>query len=418
MEQSVLFCILILFASYGQAQSNPLVEVCPDCEFNSLGAALKSAPAGATVILRPGVYTEHDLIIDRPLKIRGGTEKNRPVLDLQGQGSGLIIRSDEVEISGLEIRNSGFSHTEEMAGIKISKSSRCLLQNNALGNNAFGIYIAESHSCRVLGNRIRGTHKSESLSGNGIHIWNSENIVLENNTTEQNRDGIYFEFVKHSTIHHNFSGGNLRYGLHFMYSNDNEYRENTFDRNDCGVAVMYSHNVRMFRNRFVNSRGPSSYGILLKEISDSVVAANRFEQNTSGILIDGATRTQFEGNYLAGNGWAVRAFGDTDSNRFTRNDFIGNTFDVTTNAGSNQNEFIENYWSRYRGLDLDKDGYGDEPFQFVSLSSMLMEHYGISILLINSTFFSILDQIENALPLLTPRTFLDRRPRMTRSGQP
>jgi nitrous oxidase accessory protein len=173
----------------------------------------------------------------------------------------------------------------------------------------------------------------------------------------------------------------------------------------------------MFRNRFANSRGPSSYGILLKEISGSIVAANTFEKNTTGILMDGTTRTQFEGNILEGNGWAVRAFGDTDSNHFTRNDFIGNTFDVTTNASANQNDFTENYWSRYQGLDLDKDGYGDEPFQFVSLSSLLMEQYGISILLIDSTFFSILDQIENILPVLTPQTFRDRRPRMTRAGQ-
>lgn len=399
------------------AQASPLLslQVCPTCEIHSLRQALEIAVPGTTISVGPGTYEENNLLINKPLHIIGMTNQVLPVVDAKGKGNGFVIQADHVEIAGLRIKNSGFSDTEEMAGIKVIKSSDCLIRNNLLENNTFGIYLAGSKSCTILANRIYGTHHSENLSGNGIHIWNGDHMTIKDNELSGNRDGIYFEFVTDSSILKNKSFSNMRYGLHFMFSHNNEYRENLFRDNDCGVAVMYSRNVRMFRNRFEQSHGPSSYGLLLKDISESFVAGNVFLDNTAGVLLDGTTRTNFEGNLFKKNGWALRALGDTDSNKITRNDFVANTFDVTTNAGASQNEFIGNYWSRYRGLDLNNDGFGDEAFRPVQLSSMLMAHYEISAMLIHSTFFSVLDQIENALPALTPETFKDMQPRMKRA---
>lgn len=418
MERPCAFLILVFIAfAAAFAKASPLLDlqVCPTCEINTLKQALEIARPGTTIYVEAGNYEENNLLINKPLRIVGMKNQMRPVIDAKERGNGFIIQADHVEISGLLIKNSGFSDTEEMAGIKVSKSTDCLIKNNLLENNTFGIYLAGSKSCSIIANQIHGTHRSESLSGNGIHIWNGENMTIEGNELTGNRDGIYFEFVKDSSIRKNKSFSNMRYGLHFMFSHNNEYRENLFQNNDCGVAVMYSRNVRMFRNRFENSHGPSSYGLLLKDISESLVAGNVFFDNTAGILLDGTTRTGFEGNLFKKNGWALRALGDTDSNKITRNDFIANTFDVTTNAGASQNEFIGNYWSRYRGLDLNHDGFGDEPFRPVQLSSMLMAHYEISAMLTHSIFFSVLDQIENALPTLTPETFKDMKPRMMRA---
>lgn len=390
------------------------IEVCPNCEVKTIKEAIEKAVPGESILVAAGVYLEHDITISKFIKIIGATEPSRSIIDIAEKGSGFIIDADHVEVSNFTIINSGFSHTKEMAGIKVSKSSNCIIKNNILKNNTFGIYIAESKSCLIDGNHVYGTNKSESLSGNGIHVWNGQNMKIENNELVGNRDGIYFEFVNNSTIHKNKSIGNLRYGLHFMYSHNNEYRENIFSGNECGVAVMYSRGVQMFRNTFEQSYGTSSYGILLKDISDSAVVGNIFLNNTIGIFIDGTTRTNFEGNLFKSNGWALRVLGDTDSNKFTRNDFISNTFDVTTNATTNENEFKENYWNRYKGLDLNNDGFGDEAYHPVHLSSMLISNYQASILLIHSLFFTILDQIESALPVLTPKTYNDTHPRMAR----
>jgi nitrous oxidase accessory protein len=203
-----------------------------------------------------------------------------------------------------------------------------------------------------------------------------------------------------------------------MYSHHNTYDKNIFQSNESGVAVMYSRHVRMSGNIFKNSHGSSSYGLLLKDISDSFIGGNVFSRNTVGIFVDGTTRSDFEKNVFEDNGWAVKILGDTDSNRFTLNDFIGNTFDVATNAGINANLFQKNYWSNYRGLDLDRDGIGDEPYRPVRLTSILIQDDQASILLIHSLFFTMLDQIESALPLFTPETFKDAKPLMKRAVTP
>ena len=93
----------------------------------------------------------------------------------------------------------------------------------------------------------------ETTSGNAIHLWNSKVIDIENNTVSGHRDGLYLEFVENSHIHGNISKGNLRYGLHFMFSNDNSYVQNQFLENGAGVAVMYSKRIEMTNNTFKNN---------------------------------------------------------------------------------------------------------------------------------------------------------------------
>ncbi len=107
---------------------------------------------------------------------------------------------------------------------------------------------------------------------------------LINNRISGHRDGIYFEFVTNSIIWRNISSHNLRYGLHFMFSHNDAYISNIFRNNGAGVSVMFTHGVKMFNNFFEDNWGDGSFGLLLKEISDSYVVGNKFTNNTSGDL--------------------------------------------------------------------------------------------------------------------------------------
>lgn len=200
-----------------------------------------------------------------------------------------------------------------------------------------------------------------------------------------------------------------------MYSNHDEYEGNLFRNNGSGVAVMYSKEIRMTGNTFESSLGGAAYGILLKEISLGDIRGNLFLGNTVGAFLDGTTRSVLSGNLFQANGWALRVLGNTEANVIIANDFVGNTFDVSTNASRNMNQFSGNYWSRYRGIDLDRNGTGDSPYFPVQLSSLLMEKYGASLLLARSFFFSVLDEAESLLPVLTPETYRDDLPSMGRT---
>jgi nitrous oxidase accessory protein len=245
-------------------------------------------------------------------------------------------------------------------------------------------------------------------------MWSSRAITVADNRISGHRDGIYLEFTHGSAIRGNVSEHNLRYGLHFMYSNDCRYTNNVFRDNGSGVAVMYTKNVTMIGNRFERNWGGAAYGLLLKEITDSRLEGNVFERNTTGLLADGANRLQADSNQFIANGWALKLEASTQDGRFTRNDFIANTFDVVTNNRNITSTFTGNYWDSYKGYDLDRDGVGDVPHWPVRLFSLLAARAEPALVLLRSAFVELLDAAERALPVLTPDSVNDPRPAMHR----
>ena len=137
---------------------------------------------------------------------------------------------------------------------------------------------------------------------------------------------------------------------------------NIFRNNGAGVSVMFTHGVKMLNNRFEDNWGDGSFGLLLKEISDSYISGNKFSNNTAGIYMEGASRIQIEGNLFQRNGWAMKIQASCMDVHVTRNNFLSNTFDIATNGVLVLNSFNHNYWDKYEGYDLNKDHVGDIAF--------------------------------------------------------
>jgi nitrous oxidase accessory protein len=176
--------------------------------------------------------------------------------------------------------------------------------------------------------------------------------------------------------------------------------------------VMYAQRVRMEGNLFEDNWGASAYGLLLKEIADSEIVGNRFRGNTVGIYSEGTSRVRVHGNEIRRNGWGVKVMSNSRDNRFTANNFIDNSFDVSTNSRRNPNVFDGNHWSRYTGYDLTGEGVGDVPHRPVRLFSLVVERHPAAMVLLRSLFVDLLDVAERVVPSLTPETLLDATPRM------
>ncbi|HLU25241.1 MAG TPA: nitrous oxide reductase family maturation protein NosD [Longimicrobiales bacterium] len=386
------------------------VVVGPAGPYTTVTAALEAAEPGARVRILSGTYREGPIRVRKPVRIEG---VDWPVLDGGHQGSVLIIEADDVEVRGLRIRNSGVSFVDDHAAIRVDGGNRCVVDGNRLEDNFFGIYVARSEGCRITDNVVRASGDREASSGNGIHLWNARDVRVARNQVRGHRDGIYLEHVRRATIEGNHCEGNLRYGLHFMFSHETEYSGNVFRSNGAGVAVMYSRSVRVADNVFEDNWGATAYGLLLKDISDSEVVGNTFRRNTTALHSEGSDRLEIRGNRFERNGWAVRVLASSQGNRFTGNDFIDNTFDVTTNSRRNYNHFEGNYWSAYRGYDLTGDGVGDVPYRPLRLFALIVERTPEALALLRGPFVDLLDVAERVLPAITPETLVDASPRMT-----
>ncbi len=403
-----LSALLPLFALFAEANAKTIV-VCADCNYCMPGDAIAVAEAGDTILIKPGTYYETNIEVDKALTIIG---ENFPVIDGQMLDHIITVTADSVSIRGLQVQNVGLSFIEDRAAIRIEKARHFKIIDNKVFNAFFAIYAANSTHGIIKGNEVRGEAVEEMTSGNAIHAWYCTHLDIEDNELYGHRDGIYLEFVHHSRIFGNKSHNNLRYGLHFMFSNDDQYYDNVFRNNGAGVAVMFSKRILMHDNLFINNWGRSSYGLLLKEINDAEIFHNIFDTNTLGIFIEGSNRITYRENDFLRNGWAIKMHGGCTDNHFTHNNFLQNTFDIAAEARGVDNSYDENHWSEYTGYDLDKDGLGDVPFRPVKLFSYLVNQTPESIVLLRSPFVGLLNFSEKASPIFTPTDLMDHTPLM------
>lgn len=375
----------------------------------SIADAVRAARPGDTIVVAAGTYREPTIVVDKPLTLIG-----QPGAVLDGGRATHILRieADDVTVRGLTFANVTMSHVEDRAAIRVGAVRRCVVEDNRIDRGVYGVYLAGSSECRVARNTLTGAGRTEESAGNGIHLWTARNVAIIGNRISGHRDGIYLEFAHGTVVVDNVSERNLRYGLHFMSSDNCGYQRNMFRANQAGVAVMYTKRVAMLDNDFRDNWGPAAYGLLLKEIYDSRLENNRFERNTAALLADGAVRMHAHNNRFADNGWAVKLMASTQGASLTGNIFTGNTFDVATNSVTSDTRISGNYWDDYRGYDLGRDGIGDVPHRPVRLFSLIVERHEPTLVLLRSALVAVLDRAERVLPSLTPETLADAQPLM------
>lgn len=406
MKIVLFFIALLIFAPISKAT---IIGVGKQKAFTQIKQAIAAAQAGDTVLVESGLYKEGNIVINKRIFFLGN---NLPILDGEHKFEVLSIKADSVTVKGFRVQYSGYATLDDPGGIKVYDSNFVTITENDLYDNFFGIYIQYGTHCVVKNNKVVAFGKDEQQIGNGIHCWKSDSLQIIGNHVSGHRDGIYFEFVTHSVIWRNISFDNLRYGLHFMFSNNDAYFTNLFKNNGAGVAVMYTKNVTMMNNTFEENWGDAAYGLLLKEISDSYISGNFFQRNTSGIYMEGTNRIKAEKNVFKSNGWGMKIQASCMDNIINNNNFVKNTFDISTNGTLVLNTFNENYWDKYEGYDLNKDNIGDIPYHPLSLFSVIVENNEPAMLLYRSFMVSLLDKSEKMLPSLTPENFIDNKPLM------
>ena len=251
--------------------------------------------------------------------------------------------------------------------------------------------------------------------GSGVHIWNSERATLTGNTITQVRDGMYLQNTYHSVIRNNRIF-NLRYGLHYMWSDDNVFEDNLFYDNVAGAAVMYSRRIQMRRNVFRHNRGYSSYGILFQENDDCILEDNIISDNAVGIFMEAMRRGTVRRNLISANDVALQVFQSAADNLFENNNFIDNLSPMLLIGGKTSTRWNGlahgNYWDDYDGYDLDGDGVGDMPHKIVNVFDHLEGNHPRLRLYLFSAAAQALALAERGFPVLEQAAEEDAKPLM------
>ena len=376
------------------------------------------AAPGSKLIVEAGIY-DAPVILAKPIVLEA-----MPGAVIQGNGRGDLVRilAPDVAILGFAIRGTGSSLDEENAAILV-RAPRARIERNVLEDDLFGIYLQDAPDCIVRGNRIVGKQIDIARRGDAIRLWNSNGCVIENNEVTRTRDVIIWYSA--GVVLRGNRISNSRYGLHFMYANASTVEENSLQENSVGAFLMYSKDLVFRRNLLLQNRGPSGYGIGMKDVDGVVAQDNRILGNRVGLYLDNSPFSpsmthEIQRNLFAFNDIGIAFQPAVRRNHFRENAFVENLEQIAV-IGSGDfggNEFtIEgrgNYWSDYTGFDLGEDGIGDVVYRSESLFENLVDRETKLRLFLFSPAQQAVELASRAAPTFKPRPKLsDSAPLMS-----
>ena len=380
--------------------------------------AIDKAKPGSKLILPPGVY-KGTILIDKPLTIVSQDPNNKAVIDGEGEGTVVSIKSSYVTLKDLKIINSG-DRTEKLdSAIRVENASHCEISGCEIKDCLFGIDLQIVNNSIVANNLISSKDLALGLRGDGIRLWYSNNNVVQNNRLINSRD--FVVWYSHSNkILHNY-GKNNRYSLHFMYAGRNLIEENFFELNSVGMFFMYSKDSIARNNTVKSSQGTTGMGIGLKDVSNFTIEENKIVYCAIGIYID---RSPFDpdsnniirSNKILYNAEAIHFHSLSENNIIQNNMIAGNIEDVINDSEEvaiDRNRIEGNFWDSYEGFDRDNDGIGDTPHRVYQYADQVWMYNPSVKFFYASPVMTLLNFLAKLAPFTKPRfLFEDPKPKI------
>ena len=305
--------------------------------------------------------------------------------------------SDDVIVSGFELRNSGHAVSQEPAAIKMDGFDRAKITGNRIRESYFGIHITDSNASTVRENDIKtGEGVPQQRRGHGLYLWQVYDATISGNDVSYAADGIHLEFAEHNFVFDN-TVRDSRYALHLMSSNRNTIVSNTLTHNLMGAVLMFSHELIVKDNELsANRAGATGAGMLLKDCDNFFAEGNRLLRNKYGMTVEGTPQSKgttaiFRQNTFALNDTGL-ALTTSSPITFVENAVIDNTVQVKAIVRQRRRDPRAarlpcrptaarirvglslppaavwssngrgNFWSDYRGYDANSDGVGDRSY--------------------------------------------------------
>ncbi|MCF8474622.1 MAG: nitrous oxide reductase family maturation protein NosD [Emcibacter sp.] len=377
----------------------------------NLQNALDQAENGDSLYLAKGVY-EGSIILTKPVNIIG---VEGAIIKGQGAGNVVTVKSPNVSLSGLTITGSGLLLETQDSGIFLSKEATgAIVQNNKILDNLIGVYIWGAHNASVRHNIIRGRQDMRvNERGNGVQIWNAPGATVDGNDIQYGRDGIFVNTSKENIFRNNIIH-EVRFAVHYMYTNKSQVIHNISRNNEIGYAIMFSTHVDVVDNQSIQDR---DRGILFNYANHIKILGNHVTGGAKKcIFIYNSNNNIIRDNLMSDCDIGVQFTAGSENNQIYNNAFVDNKVQVKyvgTRWLEWSHEGLGNYWSDNSAFDMDANGIGDNMYRPNDLTDQILWRYPTAKLLINSPAVQLLKWAQSAFPALHPGGVVDSAPLMT-----
>ncbi|MFB6099312.1 MAG: NosD domain-containing protein, partial [Salinibacter sp.] len=201
----------------------------------------------------------------------------------------------------------------------------------------------------------------------------------------------------------------LRYGVHYMYSDDCTLRGNLSFNNDSGYALMVSQRLQIVNNTAVNNTGASGHGILLKSIDRTEIRNNTVVRNETGLYVYNSLDNVITGNLVLENKIGIHLTAGSVREEVHGNSFIANGEAVRAVIGE-QVVWNRNYWSEASTADVDEDGISDIRYRPAGLVERLIAQKPMTRLFADSPAFATIRLAESSIPVIESPGVIDKHP--------
>lgn len=418
-------------------------------------AALDRAATGDAVVLARGVH-RGPVRIDRAAILEG---LPGAVLEGAGHGSVVTISAPGALVRGLTVRGSGRDLEAMDAGVFVEQSATgAVVEGNRLEGNLYGIYLHGAENSVARGNVIFGIEDGRvNEAGNAVSVWNAPGARVEDNDIRFGRDGIFAVASKRNVFRGN-RFRDLRFAVHYMYTNDGAVVGNVSIGNTVGFAIMYSHRLivrdnisdgdlnHAFLFNFANSseiatntvrgrllpasrwaspglRGKEAREHGLPAVGDASPAAAGGVRNgpEKCVFIYNANKNRFQGNWFEGCEIGVHFTAGSEGNDIAGNAFVRNRNQVKY-VGTRYLDWSKdgrgNFWSDNPAFDLDGDGIGDAAYRPNDIIDKVLWTSPQAKVLVNSPAVQIIRWAQAQFPALLPGGVIDSRPLMAPTAVP
>ncbi len=381
---------------------------------NILQEAIDNAPEGSVLTLPAGVY-KGSIVIKKPLTIIAKEEG--VIIDGEGNGTVITIKSSFVTLKNLKIIGSGARHEKVDAGIAISDSKQSEISDCVIDDCLFGIDMQMVSNSIVSNNKITSKDFDLGLRGDGLRLWYSNDNIIKKNSLINSRDMVVW--YSHGNIIEENIGEYCRYSLHFMYAGKNYVRNNNYRYNSVGIFFMYSNDTIATGNVVKSSLGATGMGIGLKECTNFTIKDNTVIYCAQGMYIDRSpfepdTNNWIENNKILYNSEALHFHSLSEDNIIKNNIIMGNIEDVVNDGASSKtynNDISENYWDNYEGFDKNGDNIGDTPHKVYRYADQLWIYNPNVKFFYGSPAMSLLNFLAKLAPFSKPLfLFEDEKP--------
>ncbi len=415
---------------------------------------LDHAAPGDTITLRAGRHlgplrVSHRLILE-----------GEPGAVVEGSGTGnvILVSAPGAVVRGLTIRGSGTDLPAMDSGVFVEQDAAgAVVENNVLEGNLYGIYLHGAPDAVARRNRIIGIKTGRvNEAGNGVSVWNAPGAQVLDNDISYGRDGIFSISSKNNV----FSGNtfrDLRFAVHYMYTNDSRITDNRSVGNTVGFALMFSNRLvvrgnvsdhdrdRGFLFNFANgseitgnavlggvqpaerwatsgmrATDPAERGMAPPDEPPATGAQGARVGPEKCVFIYNANQNRFRDNWFEGCEIGIHFTAGSEGNEIVGNAFVGNQNQVKY-VGSRYLDWSRggrgNYWSDNPAFDLNGDGIAETAYRPNDLMDKVLWTNPQAKVLANSPAVQVIRWAQSQFPALLPGGVVDTHPLISPPGR-